>query len=462
MRKHHRVFITFFVSLFIVTTLIGCGTKRRRGLYNFSPGNNSVISGLTDNLPTTQNAILRIEANPGATVIIGQTISLFATYGNETRFDFSFVGTPPQGVSMPTNRLGVSRVEINGTQSTPVFEVQVNPSGYASQAQSIQLQFIEDPNSNLPLYSPCNIQGPFAYSGENIPRVGSASIFAVSGQNNEFARVTRVWTQDPTETASYYYSENNFYLVFKSAGTKTIYFEAEVNSYTNSWYRAPSTCSGQTTVQVAPRQVYELRDSCGINYVPYNSYEYTCLAAGWRRTYYVYNNACVAVDSPLCSTGNYYRGAFDDLAACEASLSNRSCGNQASDVTSTHTATIEARTSNWTDTGITVNNKTSLVISASGQIKYTNSRWAYTSPAGLDLSGFQQCKANGAKSFNNMAVIGKIGVNGTPFLVGTYLSRPSSTTGETGNLYLAINDLGCSGDNANSFSAVITKTVHAR
>lgn len=334
MRRHQRVFITLFVSLFTLSTLVGCGTKRRRNLYggidpfgNSNVGNNSVINNSPTVPATSPQPILRLEANPGSSVTVGQSISLFATYGNETRFDFSFVGIPPQGVSMLTDRLGVSRVDIISNRSTPVFEVQVNRSGYASQPQRIQLQFTEAPNSNLLLDSLCNIQGPFAHSGENIPRVGSASIFGVSGENNDFARVTRVWTHDPTETASYYYSENNFYLVFKSAGPKTIYFEAEVISYNNSWYRTSSTCRGQTTVQVAPRQVYELRDTCGINYVPYNSYDSTCMQWGWKNTYFVYNNACVAISTPRCSTGNYYRGAFDDLAACEASLSNGTCGN---------------------------------------------------------------------------------------------------------------------------------------
>jgi len=460
MKRQQRILITLFVGLFTLSTLIGCGAKRKRSLYGGWDTSSGINTIPTNNNDSSNSAVLRLDANPGTTVIVGQTISLFATYGSETRFDFSFVGIPPQGVSMMTTRLGVSRIEVTSTQSTVPFEVEVTPSGMASPSQRLELQFINDPNSSNLLASICNIQGPFAYSGENIPRVGSASIFGVSGENNEFARVTRVWTDDPTETASYYYSESNFYLVFRSPGTKTVYYEAEINPSYYSWNRSSTYCTGQTTVQVAPRQVYEHRDSCGINYVPFNSFETTCMGTGSKNTYFVYGNSCYGMSTPRCSNGNYYTGAFNSLSDCEASLRNGTCGNQASDVTTEQTVSLNARSTSWTNTGITVDTRTSLAVSVSGQIKYASGRFA--NPLGLNLSGFQRCKADGAKSFNNMAVIGKIGVNGTPFLVGTYVSRASSSANETGTLYLAINDMNCAADNGQSFTAVITKTVHAR
>lgn len=398
MKKHLRVSLTLFLFLFTFVTLIGCGTKRKRDLYN-GPGNDSTGWNTIPQLPgngstvtppsTSPSPVLRLDASPSTTVVAGQNISLIASFGSQTQFDFRFVGTPPQGVYMATQNFGVSRVEVSSFSSSSSFEVEVTPSGMTSPSQRIRLEFTEDFNSTNLTYSPCQINGPFAFSGENIPRVGSASIFGVTGPQNELARVTRVWTQDPTETASYYYSTSNFYLVFRSAGTKTIHFEAEINPSYSSWQSRTTVCTGQTTVQVSPRETHRPNH----------------------------------------------------------------------DVVTQHSATINSRSSNWTDTGISVDSATSLTISVSGQVKYANSQWAYASPVGINFTRHQSCKAQGAGSFNNVAVIGKIGANGTPFLVGTHLNRSFDMRG---NLYLAVNDMNCRSDNSGSFEATIRKTVHAR
>jgi len=470
MKKHLRVSLSLFLFLFTFVILIGCGTKRKRSLY-FGPDDGSTIGNIIPQLPangstltppsTSPSPVLSLVANPSTTVVAGQNISLIASFGSQTQFDFRFVGTPPQGVYMATQNFGVSRVEISSMGSARSFEVEVTPSGLTSPSQRIRLEFTEDLNSTSLTYAPCQINGPFAYSGENIPRVGSASIFGVTGPQNQLAHVTRVWTQDPTETASYYYSTSNFYLVFRSAGTKTIHFEAQINPSYSSWQSRNTVCTGQTTVQVSPRETHQNTSSCGTNYVPYNSNPVHCLATGWRSTYYVSNNTCVNYSIPMCSAGGHYRGAFDSLAACEASIQNGSCGSNRPnyDVITQHSATINSRSSDWTDTGISVDSATSLTISVSGQVKYLNSQWAFASPVGVNFSQYQRCKAQGAGSFNNVAVIGKIGANGTPFLVGTHLNRYFDLRG---NLYLAVNDMNCRNDNSGSFTATIRKTVHAR
>lgn len=112
--------------------------------------------------------------------------------------------------------------------------------------------------------------------------------------------------------------------------------------------------------------------------------------------------------------------------------------------------------SNWVDTGFTFNGNTTGFVFASGYVirkaNYSMSFDNYATPSGRSFSDFPAnslpCQTCGATS-----LIGKLGINGTPFIVGerAYING-------SGRLYLTINDTPLT-DNYGAFVAVIYKSI---
>jgi hypothetical protein len=116
------------------------------------------------------------------------------------------------------------------------------------------------------------------------------------------------------------------------------------------------------------------------------------------------------------------------------------------------TTSVNATNSDWIPAGITVTKGRSLQITASGTVSdgvYSNVR-----PTGVPQSAMSHpCRVSGT-SFNGSALLGKIGKNGTPFLIGSTVSTAAAAS--SGELYLIHNDPNCAADNSGSFSVTIT------
>jgi hypothetical protein len=101
----------------------------------------------------------------------------------------------------------------------------------------------------------------------------------------------------------------------------------------------------------------------------------------------------------------------------------------------------------WQDTGVKVRpGKTLTIIYTSGLW----SPWAGGSYDGIGSGGEPKCSCNVIMGVSHAALIGKIG-NDAPFLVGNSFTQ---TMGETGDLFLGINDTQL-GDNSGSLKVEI-------
>jgi hypothetical protein len=111
------------------------------------------------------------------------------------------------------------------------------------------------------------------------------------------------------------------------------------------------------------------------------------------------------------------------------------------------TVAVEARTA-WTDTGIDVRNGQDVRFAASGQVRWGPDR--RDGPAGERNSPFNRARPMPDRSA--AALIGRVGPNGDPFLIGD--ARQSFRLRGSGRLYLGINDDFLQ-DNSGSFRVVI-------
>jgi len=124
------------------------------------------------------------------------------------------------------------------------------------------------------------------------------------------------------------------------------------------------------------------------------------------------------------------------------------------------TVTLSSTSLTWVDTGVSVTAYSSrLQVSASGLLTKgvlaCSSGEACFTLAEYDIypegdSSDSSCKASGGSAFNRFAVIGKIGENGTPFLVGSNLR---GTPTQSGRLFLRINTGSCGDRLEGSFTA---------
>jgi hypothetical protein len=113
----------------------------------------------------------------------------------------------------------------------------------------------------------------------------------------------------------------------------------------------------------------------------------------------------------------------------------------------------------YTDTNVQISSGETFTVMASGTLQYASattctSGSCQTTPAGEppayctnDSEG-----AFAAAELNCWSLIGKIGVNGTPFEVGDSLTMTATTSG---TLYLGVND-DYYGDNSGAWTAVIS------
>lgn len=103
----------------------------------------------------------------------------------------------------------------------------------------------------------------------------------------------------------------------------------------------------------------------------------------------------------------------------------------------------------WTDTGLDVRAQQQLVVNASGEV-------AANPESRTSADGFvakpEWRKYNVVPEAPHMALIGKVGASGRPFLVGAAFRGPAPTTGR---LFLGINDRDTS-NNKGTLKATVT------
>lgn len=382
-----------FILAVLAMSLASCGRSRRGDFQPYEGGPGRVIPGvdldpnnqsnLGDcDLPYNDNASvgndafspeLSIIAFPSATVQSGEVIFLAAQgSSSQSRFDYSFEGGAPRGISFLDNPIGVRYVRVRGSApTTRTVTVRAKPTGTTSVVgTTIRLEFtgsgISDPEPN----SSCVIDGPsYPYNtptfGSNDPRVGQFAVFGVRNINRGLEPViTNVWTNDDSERAYFYQNQQSFGIRFNSAGSKTLFIRALIGR---------TRCDAQKTITVLE----------------------------------------------------------------SSSANSRSVRLSSSSLT-------------WVDTGVSVTAYSSrLQVGVSGTLTKGVPLCAgevCTNPlAGYDIypdgdSADSSCKASGGSAFNRFAVIGKIGENGTPFLVGSSLR---GTPTQSGRLFLRINTGSC-------------------
>lgn len=363
-----------FILAVLAMSLASCGRSRRGDFQPYEGGPGRVIPGVDlepndqDNATTVAEPSaegVSLVAFPSATVQSGELIFLAAQgSSSQSRFDYSFEGSTPRGISFLDNPIGVRYVRVRGSApTTRTVTVRVKPSGVASAVgTTIRLEFtgsgIPDPEPN----SSCVIDGPY---GSTEPRVGQFAVFGVRNINRGLEPViTNVWTNDDSERAYFYQNQQSFGIRFNSAGSKTLFIRALIGR---------TRCDAQKTITVLE----------------------------------------------------------------SSSANSRSVRLSSSSLT-------------WVDTGVSVTAYSSrLQVGVSGTLTKGVPLCAgevCTNPlAGYDIypdgdSADSSCKASGGSAFNRFAVIGKIGENGTPFLVGSSLR---GTPTQSGRLFLRINTGSC-------------------
>jgi hypothetical protein len=109
-------------------------------------------------------------------------------------------------------------------------------------------------------------------------------------------------------------------------------------------------------------------------------------------------------------------------------------------------------TEQWTDTGIDLSIDDTVSIEADGEITPSAPNVLPNGPNGHPNPAARQFNVRGLEEANHAGLIGRIGVAGAPFQVGSQLLSKVHTEGR---LYLGIND-GDVGNNAGEFTATIT------
>ena len=110
-------------------------------------------------------------------------------------------------------------------------------------------------------------------------------------------------------------------------------------------------------------------------------------------------------------------------------------------------AVVVPGTVSWTDTNLHVVQGNRMTVAANGEVAYSPGK--YSGPNGAAPKKFDIYSVIG--SGHHVALIGRIGPTGAPFLVGTKYDNVASATGE---LFLGINDKGVT-NNAGLFNALV-------
>ena len=149
-------------------------------------------------------------------------------------------------------------------------------------------------------------------------------------------------------------------------------------------------------------------------------------------------------------SGEIYSNFVWGMSACSLSACNtvKNCTAYQVAVDSTAGPTSIDPTIPWPDTGVDVKVGDTLTIVTSGRVFFH-----FNEPYSCDANGISWWPYGLVDNrFYHEALIGKIGINGTPFLVGTNFS---STVTTAGRLYLVTNDTDRA-DNVGSFNSTIT------
>jgi hypothetical protein len=231
-------------------------------------------------------------------------------------------------------------------------------------------------------------------------------------------------------------------MTFNSAGSKTIYVRAQSQT-------TGAMCDAQTTVTVSGGGYYPspTTGTVGCGMLPATGLGYCSQVVTY--SYFFDGVQCRQnMETNSCAA----KGPFASMADCQQAVAVGRCGGSSGGSPVARQVYVDSRSTQWVDTGIDVSPSSagyasSLTVTTSGQIQHRVG--AYSTADGVDSTAYQYCKVSNAQSFRNVALIGKIGVNGTPFLVGSYLN--TSVNYSSGRLYLIVNDPGCASDNSGSF-----------
>jgi len=436
-----RTFCFWVIPTVIGLTLTsGCGNaKKDSNLYSTLPpvNNQTVIPGLNPDFgavpvtPINTTGVPTITAVPSLTAAAGNTIYLVANYNGQTSFNFQFQ-SQVTGVSFSGASSGVQQVGVTSSQAANVTVV-ASPTSNPSLTATITLTFTGAAVTPTPSAMACSLY----YSSINYfsQSTGPAGFFTIQSNRGDQLQITNAWTSDSREQANYYTQWDNFTVQFLSAGTRTIYARA-ISLNTRA------TCEAQLQFQVnLPNPAPTPSGSCGLR--GYTGAGYCTQALVY--SYYFDGSQC---RQNLGMNGCEPRGPFQSLSECKTAVSSGRCGGTSPATFPLRvTAAIDSRSTSWVDTGVDVFQPSHLSITATGEVRYGSGSSAFSGPNGRAL-GVTACKTAGATSFNNIALIGKIGANGTPFIVGSDY-RASSTS--AGRLYLIVNDSNCASDNSGYF-----------
>ena len=152
-----------------------------------------------------------------------------------------------------------------------------------------------------------------------------------------------------------------------------------------------------------------------------------------------------------CTTGTFCAGTLGGVNYDCCTPSQKCCGPSGCLPFPTTNFTVNVAVNDWVNTGVTLASGSGVAITATGTVQWAGAGSTAT-PNGVTSGACNCCDGvSVSASFCHMALIGRIGTGGTPFLVG---SSYSGTPG-AGLLYLRQNDIAV-GDNSGSFTGTIT------
>jgi hypothetical protein len=456
------------LSFIALTILISaCGKSNKMAQFVPAPqGTQTVIptldpfaNGQVSSVTNPIVASLNVVAAPSQSANVGQVIYLFVYGSSSNSYNFQF-STNSIGASFVGSTTGVQQVGVTSSGAGSVTVTVTTAAGSYSSG-SITLNFTGSTSTPVTSpYSSCSIQGPYeisnyySYGSAAYPQVGGSYYFSVQTNSpytgwmgaQEQLKIINVWTLDPTETGRYYNSWSQFWMTFNSAGSKTIYVRAQSQT-------TGTTCDAQITINVSGGGYYPnpTTGTVGCGMLPATGLGYCSQVVTY--SYYFDGVQCRQnMETNSCAA----KGPFASMADCQQAVAAGRCGGSSGGSPVARQVYVDSRSTQWVDTGIDVSPSSagyasSLTVTTSGQVNY--GQGYYSSADGVGTTGYHRCKASDGQNFKNVALIGKIGVNGTPFLVGSSLS--TSVNYSTGRLYLIVNDPGCASDNSGSFVANI-------
>lgn len=234
---------TFFIvlTMFGLVMTSGCG-RRTKVREPIVPPERDLFSGT-----------MNLNASP-LTAPVGQTISIEASFGEITAFDFEFVGALPAGVTFLDNQRGFKIVRVTSTVVAQNITIRARPSGQTEPTQEVVISFFEEVDETPPPLPPLRCEAT-SLTGDR-SRVGASGIFKISetSQNTPLI-ITRIWTNDIYEQGNFWGgSASHAILRFRTPGYKTIFIEAtEANwyaTYSASNTHSSRSCTAQTNVFV--------------------------------------------------------------------------------------------------------------------------------------------------------------------------------------------------------------------